>query len=370
MELRKKIKTFVNEGLGVPDDIAMLVDIYTDMLLYGLKFVLKNEKPEEILFDNPIIGEYTAYKYKFKISPSESWNWLSNSEKFDLEKWKKFPLYRNKFDITLSVYPKSLFKTTNLKSPQISGSHNFKPEKFEIKNLKSKGEVYDISRFEFEIIISKSDLKKLDSVRSEIEAVVAHEILHSFQLYKKYKSVQKVGYGKETAVNFLQQTLTSNISKDWNDFMTRIYYSLKFEQHARLPQTYHELKNKKIKNYDDFIKEIKNTNIWSEIKFLKDFSPEKMIESLTKVESFEDLILRGPRSEEFHENIENWNDFLNIVRKNLINKNMDIDPFRNMSSNYLKDPKLFLNYWKKKFDKSADDMFRNIARLYDKVKVN
>lgn len=370
MDLRKKIKQILNEGLGVPDDIIMLVDIYTDMIMHGLKFVIKNENPQIIDAESSLIGEYKLIRYKFQVTPSESWEWLSKSDKFDLEKWKKFPMYRNKFDISLSIFPKKLFKVQNLKSPQISAAHKFRPEKFQIKNLKSKGEVYDISSFDFDLIVDKSDYKNIENVRAELESVISHEILHAYQLFKKYKSVNKVGFGKETAINFLQQTLRSSFNEEWNDFLLRIYYSLKFEQQARSPQTYYELRNKKIKNYDDFMREIKKTQIWKEISFLKEFSVQKMVESLTQVNSFQDLILRGPKSEEFSENLENWNEYLKIIKNNLNNKGMNIDPFRDMSNNYLNDPILFLNYWKKKFDKSADDMFRNTARLFDKVKEN
>ena len=370
MELKKRIKQTLNEALGVPNELEMVTKIYTDLIMEELEFVIDSMQPEEFETKNDKIGEYTALKYQFVIGSSESWQYMESSPYFNLEEWRKFPTYRNKIEVNVGVYPNKLFKSQNTTSPQIEATHAFQPKKFKIKTLKSRGEVYDISKYEFTIHMSYEHLKNLELIRPRLSATISHELFHSYQLYKRYKSVNKVGYGKETAFNFLQQNLRSQWNPVWNDFMLRIYYSLRFEQQARAPQAYYELKSHDIKNYDDFIKALKTTDIWREIQFLKDFSPEKMIDSFKKIDSFEDLLLQGPKSMEFMQNLSNWNEFLNIIRTKLNETGLSVDPFRDMSGRYIEDPMLFLNYWKKIFDRRADELFKKITRLYDKVKTD
>jgi ethanolamine ammonia-lyase large subunit len=150
--------------------------------------------------------------------------------------------------------------------------------------------------------------------------------------------------------------------------MRGIYYALRFEQQARTPQLYYELKDKGISSYEDFMRELSKTEYFNEINFLRNFSAQKMIDSITKIESFEDLILQGAKGQEFKENIENWNEYLQIIARKLRNNNIDVDNFRGISDKVRQDPRTFFEYWEKFFDNRAEEMFRRATRLYDKLK--
>ena len=338
------------------------------MIIEKIKSDILSQTPEEHEGNFDSIGEFTAYKYQTKISGKESWEYLKNSPIFNKDYWRLFPTYRNKMQITVVVYPKELFELQNVKSPQIDASHGFAPSEFKVKTLKTKGEVYDISSYEFNINLYQEQFDNIDSIRPRLSAVVSHEVFHSYQLFKRYKSTNKVGYGKETAYNKLTQILNSRFNPEWNKFMRAIYYSLRFEQQARIPQTYFELKNEDIKNYEDFIRELQKTDVYREIQFLKNFSSEEMINSVTKVSSFEDLIFQGPKSREFEENLSNWDEFLKILRAKLNDSGLHIDPFRTLSPKVRENPRLFFEYWERFFDKRADEMFRKIVKIYDKIK--
>jgi hypothetical protein len=368
MNLKTKIKLILKESLGVPDEIKMIVKAYTDLIIDKIKSDVISQTPKEFEVNFDPIGEHIVYKYQTKISGNESWEYLKNSPFFNEDYWRLFPTYRNKIEITVIVYPKELFESKNVKSPQIEASHVFSPSKFQVKTLKTKGEVYDISNYEFNINLYQEQFENIDSIRPRLSSVVAHEVFHSYQLFKRYKSTNKVGYGKETAYNKLTQILNSTINPEWNKFMRAIYYSLRFEQQARIPQTYFELKNEDIKNYEDFIREIQKTDVYKEIQFLKNFSSEEMINSITKISSFEDLILQGSRSNEFEQNLSNWDDFLKILRIKLNENGMNIDPFRTLSPKVRENPKLFFEYWERFFNKRGDDMFKKIVKIYDKIK--
>jgi hypothetical protein len=368
MDLKTKIKVILNESLGVPDEIKMIVKVYTDLIIDKIKSETPNQTPEEHEGSFGSIGNYDAYKYSFKITGKESWDYLKSSSMFNSEYWRKFPTYRNKMEISLTIFPEELFGEQNVKSPQISASHGFSPIDFKIKNLKTKGEVYDVSQYEFDINLTQEQFDNIDSIKPRLSAVVAHEIFHSYQMFKKYKATNKIGFGKESAYNRLSQILKSRFNPEWNNFMLALYYSLRFEQQARIPQLYFELKDEDIKTYDDFIRELRKTDVYREIKFLKNFSAEKMINSVTKIESFEDLIVNGMRSNEFSENLKNWDVFLQILKNKLTEVGFTIDPFRTLSPKVRENPKIFFEYWEKFFDKRGDELFKKTVKIYDKIK--
>ena len=116
------------------------------------------------------------------------------------------------------------------------------------------------------------------------------------------------------------------------------------------------------------MRELSKTEYFNEINFLRNFSTQKMIDSVTKIESFEDLILQGPKSQEFRENIENWNEYLQIVASKLRVNGVDVNNFKGISEKVRQNPKTFFEYWENFFDKRAEEMFRRATRLYDKIK--
>ena len=368
MNLRQRIKSILNEALGVPDDIDMIVNIYTDLIIDKIKNDIDDADINEVQINVDGYEDEEAFKYDFKISPKESWEYLKNSPLFNMEQWKKFPTFINRISFSLITFPDGMFEDQNVTSPQIEASHVFQPSKFQLRQVKKWGEVYSISSYDFSINMKESQLEDIEQIRTRLKSVIAHEIFHSYQLYKKYKGTSKVGYGKEAVMNSFQQILQSNWNPEWNKFMRGIYYALRFEQQARTPQLYYELKDKGIKTYEDFMEEFKKTEYFNEINFLRNFSAQRMIDSVTKIESFEDLILSGAKSQEFRENIENWNDYLQIVATKLRANGVDVNNFKGISEKVRQNPKTFFEYWEKFFDKRAEEMFRRAVRLYDKIK--
>jgi hypothetical protein len=368
MKLKKVNKLLLTEALGVPDDIDMVVHIYTDLIISVIENNIKSQAPDVLEFNEPQFQELEGYEYSFEISPKESWEYLKNSPKYDKEEWRKFPTYRNKIFVVVKVLPDEFFDDKKYKSPMIEASHIFVPKDFKIRTLKTKGEVYDISTYEFTIHMRQSQTKDFESIRNELSAVVSHEVFHAYQLFKINKSTGKVGYGKESTYNSLQQIMRSNINNEWNGFLRRLYLSLRFEQQARAPQLYYTLKGKGIKDYDDFMREFEKTELSKEINFLKSFSVDDMIDSITKIESFFDLVYSQKRAQEVSENLENWNEALNYISESLRQNGVTVNNFRGLSPSIRNNPRQFFIYWKKRFNDRADELFRKAVRLWDKVK--
>ena len=368
MDLRQRIKVILNEALGVPDDIDMIVNIYTDLIIDKIKNDIDNAGVEEVQINVDNYEDEEAFKYSFEINPKESWDYLRTSPLFNIDEWRKFPTFINKIEFSLITFPDGMFNDQKVSSPQIEASHKFQPSKFKLTQVKKWGEVYSISSYDFTINMKESQLEDIESIRTRLKSVIAHEIFHSYQLYKKYKGTSKVGYGKEAVMNSFQQILQSRWNPEWNNFMRGIYYALRFEQQARTPQLYYELKDKGIESYEDFMDEFKKTEYFNEINFLRDFSAQKMIDSVTKIQSLDDLIRSGPKGEEFKENLENWNDYLEIVSRKLKSNGIDVNGFHKISDKVRQDPRTFFEYWEKFFDKRAEEMFRRATRIYDKIK--
>jgi len=364
----KKIQRIINEALGVPNEIDMIVDIYTDLVIDRLKQDIVNKSYKTRKVDATNYGEWDMVYGKLKISANDSWRYVESSPKFNIDEWRKFPLYRNKFEITYQVIPEKTFELQGKSSPQIGGTHAFKPGEMKIKNLKSRGDVYDVGYFEFDFHMNEENFENPDSMRDVFKSVMAHEIFHSFQLYTKFKKTGKVGYGKESVYNFLQNILKSNFSQEWNDFTYLLYLSLRFEHQARIPQVYNVLKNKKITNYDEFMDEIRKTDVWDEIKKLRSFSAKKIINDLSKISGLEDIIFAPMKRQELQQNIANWNDFIEIVMQKLSENGTDVGKIRKLGSNILSNPESFFTYWEKRFHNRAEELVKKISKLYHLVK--
>ena len=67
MNLRQRIKVILNEALGVPDDIDMIVNIYTDLIIDTIKKDIDNVDSEEVQINVEKYEDEEAFKYDFKI---------------------------------------------------------------------------------------------------------------------------------------------------------------------------------------------------------------------------------------------------------------------------------------------------------------
>ena len=139
MVSRTRIKQIITEALGVPSQIVMLTDIFTDMVLQEVEALRISDEYEESEAQVKGYGDVTIKKYETTISPSQSWSFVKNHPSFNMEEWKKFPMYRNKVIITVDVLDDEAAEhvTDNSSMPLVNGSHQFDAGKFEVKNLKT-----------------------------------------------------------------------------------------------------------------------------------------------------------------------------------------------------------------------------------------
>lgn len=368
MFFTNKNEEIIKEALGYPTQIDMVVEILTDLIIDKIEDNINNQEYQ--IRDVEVI-DYGDWEMKYdiiEVDGKEFSEYLKKSPKFNEEDFKKFPLQDNNIEIEYQVLPEIVFKNKNKKSPQIGGSHSFEPKKIDIKGYESTIEYYDIGSFEFNLSINDKQINNIKSIRSDISSVVAHEVFHAFQLYTKYKNVKTLGYGKEGVYNVMTNIIKSKVSKSWNNFIYCLYLSLRFEHQARIPQVYKELKDSGITNYQDFMSELKKTNVWDEITKLRSFSSEDFKKELSSVESLEDIFTTPFKEIEIKQNIENWNDFLKSIQTELQKRGLSVDKIKGLNPEVIKDPDSFFKYWERRFHQRAEELLRKVSKLYFLIK--
>lgn len=362
---RTRIRQIIKEAAGVPDDIEMMVNIFTNLVKDEIQAFKDSGK--ELGVGEADVKNYGDVEFrsgKINVSREKSWQYVKNSPLFNKELWDKFPMYKNKINISFNIYPDEALDVNNINKPNIDATHIFNPEKIKPEDRKILGKTYSSGDFEFNLTMGDSNWDNIDTLSPNLDSVIAHEIFHSYQLFKKYTKSGEVGFGKEHTLNTLVGALKKDFNKEFNYFLHVLYLSLRFEQQARIPQALKVLKSKKIENYNDFIEAIKKTEAYRDAQMLKTFSADKLINDLRKMESFED-ILRKPMAQGHTQfALENWNDILERIVEHGKQSGMTSNPFRGMSQKLLDNPKLFFKHWEKVFDRRGDELFRSLAKLY------
>ena len=365
MITRNRIRQIISEAAGVPDDIDMMTNIFTNMVKdYIGNFKQSGEDLDVGEADIKNYGE-TEFEYgKIEITEDESWNYVKNSPLFDEEKWKKFPMYKNSVEIFFSIYPDEALDMNNINKPNVNAAHQFEPSDFGSKETEGVGKTYNSGNFEFKITMGQSNWDDLETLSPNIDAVIAHEVFHSYQLFVKYNKTNKIGFGKEHTLNTLASSIQKDFTKEFNYFLHALYLSLRFEQQARIPQTLKVLKTKNINDYNDFISELKKTDAYSDVETLKSFSADKLIKSLSSVKGLEDLFRKPMAQNHMKFAIENWNNILEHISDHAKSSGITTSPFRGMSQKLLENPELFFKHWEKVFDRRGDEFFRKLSKLY------
>jgi len=362
-------KKIINEALGVPSEINMLTDIFSDMILEKISaFKNSNEELETKLIDTKVREDVEVLVGSFRISKDESWDYVKNSPKFNPKEWEKFPMYKNPVLVSFDIIPDDAIpESDNHRVPLINASHQFEAKEFKVKSHESLGRVYDISIYEFKIFMKQSNWDNLETLNPKLESTITHEIFHAFQLYTKYIKANKVGFGKENVYNTAVNALQQEFSPDFNRFLHILYLSLRFEHQARIPQALRILKQQQVSNYPEFIQAIKKTDAWDDIQNLKSFSADNLIHNINKMESFEDLLFKGPQRSYVPQRILEWDEILDKIVEFSKQNGLSVEPIRKMNKRTLENPELFFKYWEKFFHKRGDELFKKIARLYGMI---
>ena len=359
MSKKLVIKNLLREAVGVPSDIEMLTSAFTEVVKKLLASYKSSGQPlNTVEIDVKDHGESEMRTGDLSIDGDKSWDMIQGTNDFDEEKWKKFPMYKNPIDINFKILEDGILEDKYGKLVNVDASHSFDAEDFK------DGDVFDVSKLSFSIMMEDKVWDNLELLSPILDSVISHEILHAYQIYKRYKKDKTVGFGKSQLTNALTNVVRIEFLPEWNNFLHLIYLTLNFERQARIPQALHILRREKIDSNEDFINALKKTELFNEINSLRNFNADDIIESLDKIRGLEDLLFKAQGKQKMERIMFNWNDLLEKVKEKSKEVGVTVDKIDAVPLRIRSNPKLFFEYFEKRFHKTADNMMRKLSKLY------
>jgi hypothetical protein len=395
-----KKKELLNEIMGVPKAINPLVEyiyqIALDLIDQQSNYGYEDEG--QITYKDPKTGEKTEYEtYRTIINKNgDEFNELlvktsgfSNElEYIKSEEFGLLPLWRPNFMAVIVGIPDELYEKEETIPMEASVNVNELDKK-----LKNLGKVKVLSNIDIrlDIVTPLDNYRTNKNFLSELKSVISHEILHLYQVYKQVETGKPSHFGKE---QFLNMISSNKMMRDlnipsWNDFLHLVYLHLSYENNARITQLYTKFKELGIDTKEEFLKGLKKTLMWRELKSLEEFDANKFIEEFTlpnpvdggevdfakmlsavlngeSLDPMERLKSMGINIDSNEEALKSlivlWNRFIKILSQDLELKGFDFK-MTEVPEKALKDPKLFFKFFEDRFKKKADKWKRKIYRV-------
>jgi len=212
---------------------------------------------------------------------------------------------------------------------------------FPIKKVRIKFDTSPKTAGWFDPVSSTPDSVKIgiNPEMEDIDRILVHEVTHAFQFHKKMIKDRPFITFLGTITDFL-----SDLSDDegYQGFLNAIYYSDKLEIDAYAAETY-------------YITE--NPSLFSALEYMKKFDPEKFTKHLLSLEPKEQN-----EDDEYHL-FDNFHKYWILNYETYYEKNHpEIRLSRSVQKLYNKSLLDFMIFWKKKFEKSSNEISRKLAR--------
>lgn len=285
-----KRKELLNEIMGVPKSLDPWVDSFYEIIVEYIESQIENdwEYEGEMSYTDPVTGEIKNDIAKktddIMIPGNEMMDLLTQKNGFsDIKEFMKsdifmsLPLWRPEIIFNVTGIPDFIYEQE--KNNPISAAVGSDLEKS--LSVLGKSKVLSGIHYSFDIIMPLGGINT--KFASELKSTISHELLHTYQKFKQLEKGKPSHYGKETMLNTITQIpLVSDVEiESWQKFLHLVYLHLSFEINARIVELYHKLKEKGVNTKEDFLKELKETHIWKQMKLLEDFNTEKFMESFS-----------------------------------------------------------------------------------------
>ena len=232
----------------------------------------------------------------------------------------------------------------------------------------------------FDLLVDMND--PLNKLKENLADTMAHELLHGYQQIKQLQGGKPGHFGQESSLNALvNNPVMADIGLDWwRKFIHLVYLHLSFEINARVTQLYYYLQNKEINSKEDFLRELKKTSIWKQMKALEDFDAEEYVKSFklptldmeNPLQMFDVLAQKAGlakqginvKSEEeaLKSLIDLWDKMLDIGNQALEKSDIDIT-MDNVPKSAKETPMKFFKFFEKRFHKKAEKWKRKLYRI-------
>ena len=396
-----KKSQLLNEIMGVPKAVDFWVDYFSIIIVGAAKGLVSKEDIEvspalEYVDEEGNTKTAEGYRAITKIEKKEFMNWVLKIGGYanlkDLmtdSRFQQFPLYNPSVTIALYFLPQELYdlEFANRKDGTdfVEASHALDTTKKALSKV-GKNQVFVNQKFTFQIYLPISELENLDTenLRKQIKPTISHELTHAYESFNRVFKSGDPYQGRETFLNTAIRLMQDDKYPQWRYFLHLVYLHLSFELNARVTQFYYSIKDKDVKNLDDFMMLLKQNSAWKELKMLEDFDAEKFIQSfqMKRGESFFDMIedlgkqidrerqglpmikmAKTPEQGMKHL-IQGWDQVLQMLNLQLKSqglykgKLMDLVPQKAIN-----DPYYFFKFFEKRFRKKAERFKKKLYNI-------
>jgi hypothetical protein len=393
-----KNEKIINEIMGVPKSLDPWVEAFYQIIKYQIESEISGgwEYEGSMQYKDPetneIVDDVAKKTDEIIIPGNEVMDELMGLLGFnDLKEFIKselfstLPIWRPEITLSIVGIPNVAYEME--KGNPIEASVNSKMG----HELSHVGKIVVFSNliYDFSVVMPVDGITK--KFESDLKSTIAHELLHTHQMFKQLEKGKPSHHGKETMLNTLTQIPALNQIElnSWRKFLHLVYVHLSFEINARVVELYHKFKGMGINTKEEFLKELKNTHIWKYTKELENFSAEDFIKSfelpstkldfgnsnpfemlhklLTGQTDLEMLKRRGidvsSENEALKSLINIWDLILQAGNEELKNNTgIDFDMMP-VPENAKQDPYLFFKFFEKRFHKKAEKWKRKLYRL-------
>lgn len=385
--------------MGVPKAVDFWVDYFSYILAGMAKGIISKDEIEEsevnYINDEGDEVEGVAYRGRTKLEGKQLMDFVLKIGGYtDLKallidpRFKQFPIYNPSIKLTLFFMPKEILELEQkgrTDSPDfVEASHGFDSTKNALSNI-GNNKIFVNQEFTFQVYLTIEDLENLDveKFRKQVIPTISHELTHAYELYNRLKTSGDPFQGRETFLNAASRLMSDDKYPQWKQFLHLVYLHLGFEINARISQFYYDMKDKDIKNYDEFMTELKKSSAWRELKMLENFNTEDFIKSFTvgglnlgemlkdigkqlerTQEGLPPINLKKSPKEGMKHLIQGWDYVLQMLNQQISaagvykGKLMDFVPQKAMD-----DPYEFFKFFERRFHKKADGFKKKLFRV-------
>lgn len=283
-----KKKELLNEIMGVPKQITPWVNSFTNIIIEAIKTEIRGgwEYSKEMEYrdsDTDEIVEAEAYKTDtINMTDSEVMDEVASLNGFsDIKEFMKspmfqsLPLWRPEIHLNVLGIPEKVYNQE--KKVPIDAEIRVQPNQ-KLSNV-GKIVVFPNVGFAFEVIMPTENINNQNFI-TELKSTISHELLHAYQKFKQLEYGGESHFGRETVLNILSNNAYMNELELtwWKEFLHLVYLHLSFEINARVNQVYYELKDKGIQTTEEFVKTVKKTSAWQEMRMLESFDAKDFID--------------------------------------------------------------------------------------------
>lgn len=392
-----KKKELLNEIMGVPKQITPWINSFTNIIIEAIKAEIRggwsySREMEYRDSDTDEIVEAEAYKTDtINMTDSEVMDEVASLNGFsDIKEFMKspmfqsLPLWRPEIQLNVLGIPEKAYNQE--KKVPMDAEIRVQPDQ-KLSNV-GKITVFPNVGFAFEVIMPTENINNQNFI-TELKTTISHELLHAYQKFKQLEYGGESHFGKETVLNILSNNAYMNEIELtwWKEFLHLVYLHLSFEINARVNQVYYELKDKGIQTTEEFVKAVKKTSAWQEMRMLESFNAKDFIDkfvlpgrmnfsnlaSLNPMEALHGMMQRmelkkrgldvSSEEETMKSLILLWDVILSrglefIEQDKGIKIKMDDVPKRAKE-----DPYVFFKFFEKRFHKKAKTFKRKLYRL-------